>query len=129
MMKQIDEILQRVEQGKATDEELKMADQYLGEMEQRLSSQIDEWACQEHKSDRQHPRVWLRHVIAAAACLLLLASVTVWYNNRQEKKDAVAVATEKDTFDNPEEAAAETERALLVFSGAINKAIDYNQSY
>ena len=124
MMKQIDEILQRVEQGKATDEELRKADQYLDEMEQRLSSQIDEWADQEHKSGRHHQKVWLRHMVAAAACLMLLVSVTVWYTNKQEKGRAIAIATEKDTFDNPEDAAAETERALLVFSGAINKAIN-----
>lgn len=123
MMKQIDEILQRVEQGKATDEELREADQFLDEMEQKLSSQIDEWEGQEQKSKRQQSRVWLRHVVATAACLLLLVSATIWYTNSQKKDDVVATVTEKDTFDNPEDAALATERALLKFSGAINKAI------
>ena len=123
-MKQIDEILRRIEAGEATDDEMRMADQHLSAMEERLSSQIDDWASQEQKSKRQQRRVWLRHAMAAAACLLLLVSVTVWFTNNQQKDSKVTMVTEKDTFDNPEDAAAETERALVLFSGAINKAIN-----
>lgn len=124
MKKQIDEILRRIEAGEATDDELRMADQHLSAMEERLSSQIDDWASQEQKSRQQRRNVWLRHAIAAAACLLLLVSVTVWFTNNQQKDNKVTMVTEKDTFDNPEDAAAETERALVIFSGAINKAIN-----
>lgn len=124
MKKQIDEILRRIEAGEATDDEMRMADQHLSAMEERLSSQIDDWASQELKSKRQQRRVWLRHAMAAAACLLLLVSVTVWFTNNQQKDSKVTMVTEKDTFDNPEDAAAETERALVLFSGAINKAIN-----
>lgn len=124
MKKQIDEILRRIEAGKATDNEMRMADQHLSTMEERLSSQIDDWASQEQKSKRQQRKVWLRHAMAAAACLLLLVSVTVWFTNNQQKDSKVTMVTEKDTFDNPEDAAAETERALVLFSGAINKAIN-----
>lgn len=124
MKKQIDEILKHIEVDEATDDELRIADQHLSAMEQRLSSQIDEWASQEQKSKQLRRRVWLRHAVAAAACLLMLVSVTIWYTNKQEKDNKVAMVTEKDTFDNPEDAAAETERALMIFSGAINKAID-----
>ncbi len=124
MKKQIDEILRRIEAGKATDDEMRMADQHLSAMEERLSSQIDDWASQEQKSKRQQRRAWLRHAMAAAACLLLLVSVTVWFTNNQQKDSKVTMVTEKDTFDNPEDAAAETERALVLFSGAINKAIN-----
>ena len=85
MKKQIDEILRRIEAGKATDDEMRMADQHLSAMEERLSSQIDDWASQEQKSKRQQRRVWLRHAMAAAACLLLLVSVTVWFTNNQQK--------------------------------------------
>ena len=124
MKKQINEILRRIEAGEATDDELRMAEQHLSAMEDRLSSQIDDWASQEQKSKRQQRRVWLRHAMAAAACLLLLVSVTVWFTNNQQKDSKVTMVTEKDTFDNPEDAAAETERALVLFSGAINKAIN-----
>lgn len=124
MKKQIDEILRRIEAGEATDDELRMADQHLSAMEEKLSSQIDDWASQEQKSRQKRRRVWLRHAIAAAACLLLLVSVTVWFTNDQQKDNKVSMVTEKDTFDNPEDAAAETERALVLFSGAINKAIN-----
>ena len=124
MKKQIDEILRRIEASEATDNEMRMADQHLSAMEERLSSQIDDWASQEQKSKRQQRRVWLRHAMAAAACLLLLVSVTVWFTNNQQKDSKVTMVTEKDTFDNPEDAAAETERALVLFSGAINKAIN-----
>lgn len=124
MKKQIDEILRRIEAGEATDDEMRMADQHLSAMEERLSSQIDDWASQEQKSKRQQRKVWLRHAMAAAACLLLLVSVTVWFTNNQQKDSKVTMVTEKDTFDNPEDAAAETERALVLFSGAINKAIN-----
>ena len=124
MKKQINEILRRIEAGEATDDELRMAEQHLSAMEDRLSSQIDDWASQEQKSRRQRRRVWLRHAMAAAACLLLLVSAIVWYTNNQQEGTKVTMVTEKDTFDNPEDAAAETERALMVFSEAINKAIN-----
>jgi len=124
MKKQIDEILRRIEAGEATDDELRMAEQHLSAIEERLSSQIDDWASHEQKSRQKRRRVWLRHAIAAAACLLLLFSVTVWFTNGQQKDSHVTTATEKDTFDNPEDAAAETERALTLFSEAINKAIN-----
>lgn len=123
-MKQIDEILRRIKAGEATDDELRMAEQHLSEMEERLSSQIDEWASHEQKSRQKRRSVWLRHAMAVAASLLLLVSVTVWFTNNQQEDGKLTTVTEKDTFDNPEDAAAETERALVLFSGAINKAIN-----
>ena len=123
-MKQIDEILRRIKADEATDDELRMAEQHLSAMEERLSSQIDEWASHEQKSIQKRRRAWLRQAMTAAACLLLLVSVTVWYTNNQHKDSQLTSVTEKDTFDNPEDAAAETERARLLFSGAINKAIN-----
>ena len=123
-MKQIDEILRRIKSGEATDDELKMAEQHLSAMEERLSSHIDEWASHKQKSRQKRRSAWLRHAMTAAACLLLLVSVTFWFTNNQQKDSKLTSVTEKDTFDNPEDAAAETERALMLFSGAINKAIN-----
>ena len=123
-MKQIDEILRRIKAGEATDDELSMAEQHLSAMEERLSAQIDEWASHEQQSRQKRRRAWLRHAVATAACLLLLVSVTVWFTHNQQEDSKLTTVTEKDTFDNPEDAAAETERALMLFSGVINKAIN-----
>ena len=60
--------------------------------------------------------------IAIAASLLLLVSVALVVNYRYERQH-YAQQQPKDTFDNPEDAAAETQRALLKFSETINKAI------
>ncbi len=123
-MKQIDEILRRIKADEATDDELSMAEQHLSAMEERLSAQIDDWASHEQQSRQKQRRAWLRHAVATAACLLLLVSVTVWFTHNQQKDSKLTTVTEKDTFDNPEDAAAETERALMLFSGVINKAIN-----
>ena len=126
MKEKINEIFRHLEEGTATDEEMKMADQHFREMEQKLSSQIDEWESEKQSSRRRHPKVWLRYAVAVAACLILLFTVTIWQRNKTEQ--AVVQVTEKDTYNNPEDAAAETERALMKFSVTINKAISYNQS-
>ena len=66
----------------------------------------------------------MQHAAAAAAILLLLFSIALWQEHSDTPSEA-AIA-QKDTFDNPEEAAAEAENALLKFSEAINKATCYN---
>ncbi len=123
-MKQIDEILRRIKADEATDDELSMAEQHLSAMEERLSLQIDDWESHEQQSRHKRKRAWLRHAVATAACLLLLVSVTVWFTHNQQEDSKLTTVTEKDTFDNPQDAAAETERALLLFSGVINRAIN-----
>ncbi len=123
-MKQIDEILRRIKADEATDDELSMAEQHLSAMEERLSLQIDDWESHEQQSRQKRRRVWLQHAVATAACLLLLVSVTVWFTHNQQEDSKLTTVTEKDTFDNPEDAAAETERALMLFSGVINRAIN-----
>ena len=123
-MKQIDEILRRIKADEATDDELSMAEQHLSAMEERLSLQIDDWESHEQQSRQKRRRAWLRHAVATGACLLLLVSVTVWFTHNQQEDSKLTTVTEKDTFDNPEDAAAETERALMLFSGVINRAIN-----
>lgn len=123
-MKQIDEVLRRVDEGIATSDEMRMADEYLNGLERKLSSRIDTWEA-DGQSYHKARLVWLRHAVAVAACLLVIFSVTLWMERREETP--VVAEMEKDTYNNPEEAAAEAERALVKFSVAINKAVCYNQ--
>lgn len=127
-MSEIDDILKRVANNEATEEEMKKAEDYLQSFEQKLSLQIDAWEKAEDKpfGKRQH-RVWLHTVVAAAACLILLFSVALWMDHSSE---TTATATlQKDSFDNPEEAAVEAEQALMKFSLVINKATSCNNKY
>ena len=127
-MSEIDDILKRVANNEATEEEMKKAEDYLQAFDQKLSLQIDAWEKAEDKpfGKRQH-RVWLHTAVAAAACLILLFSVALWMDH---SSDTTATATlQKDSFDNPEEAAVEAEQALMKFSLVINKATSYNNKY
>ncbi len=127
-MSEIDDILKRVANNEATEEEMKKAEDYLQAFEQKLSLQIDAWEKAEDKPfDKRQHRVWLHTVVAAAACLILLFSVALWMDHSSE---TTATATlQKDSFDNPEEAAVEAEKALMKFSLVINKATSYNNKY
>ncbi|MBP5508239.1 MAG: hypothetical protein J6Y23_10445 [Prevotella sp.] len=124
-MREIDDILRRIANNEATEEEMRVADEYLQNLSKRLSSQIDVWEKENDTScSHQSHRVWFRTALAAAACLLLLFSITLWIEHPD--KTTAAAVEQKDTFDNPEEAAAEAEQALLQFSEVINKATCYN---
>ena len=127
-MSEIDDILKRVANNEATEEEMKKAEDYLQAFEQKLSLQIDAWEKAEDKPfDKRQHRVWLHTAVAAAACLILLFSVALWMDHSSE---TTATATlQKDSFDNPEEAAVEAEQALMKFSLVINKATSYNNKY
>ena len=124
-MRETDDILRRIANNEATEEEMRVADEYLQSLSQRLSSQIDDWEKEEVDAcSHQSRRVLLRTALAAAACLLLLFSVALWFDHPDDTTAAAIV--QKDSFDNPEEAAAEAEQALLKFSEVINKATCYN---
>ena len=127
-MSEIDDILKRVANNEATEEEMKKAEDYLQAFEQKLSLQIDAWEKAEDKPfDKRQHRVWLHTAVAAAACLILLFSVALWMDHSSE---TTATATlQKDSFDNPEEAAVEAEQALMKFSLVINKATSCNNKY
>ena len=124
-MRETDDILRRIANNEATEEEMRVADEYLQNLSQRLSSQIDDWEKEEVDiRSHQSRRVGLRTALAAAACLLLLFSVALWFDRPDDTTAAAMV--QKDSFDDPEEAAAEAEQALLKFSEVINKATCYN---
>lgn len=89
-------------------------------LEQRISRQIDGWNTIEKTSSRRARIVSLRWIIGIAACLLLIFSIGFFVNSRTDEKD---FATQQDTYDNPEDAYAETQRALMKFSKSLNKGL------
>ena len=64
--------------------------------------------------------------VATAACLILLFTVALWFDHSPNSIATATVTTQKDSYDNPEEAAAEAELVLMKFSQVINKATCYN---
>ena len=118
----LDFLLQQIDQGTATDVQMAQAEAQLAQMEKRMERQIDGWNTVERTTHRRARNVSLKWIASVAASLLLLVSVALVVNYRYERQH-YAQQPSKDTFDNPEDAAAETQRALLKFSESINKAI------
>lgn len=123
MENNLDYLLRQIDEGKATDEQMAQAEAQLAKMEKRLERQIDAWNMVERTTDRRARNISLRWIAGVAASLVLLVSLALIFNNHYEEQD-VAMEQSEDTFDNPEDAAAETQRALLKFSECINKAIE-----
>lgn len=119
---QLDFLLQQIEKGIASEEKMAQADALLTQMEKRMERQIDGWNTVERTTHRRARTISLKWIAGIAASLLLLVSVALVVNYRYERQH-YAQQQPKDTFDNPEDAAAETQRALLKFSETINKAI------
>ena len=119
---QLDFLLQQIEKGTASEEQMAQADALLTQMEKRMERQIDGWNTVERTTHRHARTISLKWIAGIAASLLLLVSVALVVNYRYERQH-YAQQQPKDTFDNPEDAAAETQRALLKFSETINKAI------
>lgn len=76
------------------------------ELEDRLSQSIDQWG-------KKHRTLRLQWIGSIAASLLLLFGAG-WY---------LQEPTRKDTCSTPEEAYAEAQRALVIFSTALNKGM------
>lgn len=89
-------------------------------LEQRLSRQIDGWNTIEKSSTRRARIISLRWIIGVAASILLIFSVTLFVNSHEDERN---FAHQQDTYDNPEDAYAETQRALMKFSKFINKGL------
>ena len=119
---QLDFLLQQIEQDTASEEQMAQAETLLSQMEKRMERQIDGWNTVERTTHRRARTISLKWIAGIAASLLLLVSVALVVNYRYERQH-YAQQQPKDTFDNPEDAAAETQRALLKFSETINKAI------
>lgn len=90
-------------------------------LEQRLSRQIDGWNRVEKTTSRRSRTVGLRWMAGIAASLLLLFTIGLLVD-RQQKQAQYAV--QQDTFDDPRDAYAETQKALMMFSKSINKGLN-----
>jgi ferric-dicitrate binding protein FerR (iron transport regulator) len=119
-----DHLFQQVCHNRATDEEMEQAESLLQSMEQRMGKQIDQWEKDERLTERHSISVTLKWVAGVAASLLLILSVSLVANHQYKQKQYAQLQMPKDTYDNPEDAAAEAQWALAKFSEAINKAIE-----
>lgn len=90
-------------------------------LEQRLSRQIDSWNRVEKTASRRTRTIGLRWMAGIAASLLLLFAIGLLVD-RQQKQAQYAV--QQDTFDDPRDAYAETQKALMKFSESINKGLN-----
>lgn len=91
------------------------------EAERRLAKQIDSWNRVEKTSERRTRVVGLRWIAGIAAGLLLLVTFTLFVQHRQQQQ---SYARQQDTFDNPQDAYARTEKALMKFSVSLNKGLN-----
>lgn len=82
-------------------------------MEERLAQSIDQWDMQERRTIKRHRFLRLQWIGSIAASLLLLFGAG-WYLQDSPRKDTCAT---------PEEAYAEAQRALVMFSTALNKGM------
>ena len=119
-----DRLFQHVGRNTATDEEMEQAENLLQHMERRLEKQIDRWETIEWITERRSISTIAKWIAGVAASLLLILTVSLVANHQYKQQQYAQLQSQEDTFDNPEDAAAEAQRALLKFSEAINKAIE-----
>lgn len=89
-------------------------------LERHLSQQIDGWNKIEKLSERKARTFTLRWIVGVAAGLLLLFSVGLLVHFQQKEDE---IAAQREIVNNPQDAYAETEKALLKFSNTINKGL------
>ena len=82
-------------------------------MEERLGNQIDQWDLSEQKTQKKRRIFHLQWIGSIAASLLLMIGISLYQHEPQRK----------DTCATPEEAYAHAEKALVMFSEALNKGI------
>ncbi len=90
-------------------------------LESRLSDAIDSWAEAEAKAEVNRKRlrpIKLRAAIGIAAALAVVLALGIFLPFRENTTPLHA-----DTCATPEEAYAQTEKALQIFAGAINKSL------
>ena len=89
-------------------------------LEDRISRQIDEWDTRERREIKvkKHTRtIRMQWIGSVAASLLILFSVGMYMYK------PYTPSTPQDTCATPEEAYAEAQKALLMFSSTLNKGI------
>lgn len=82
-------------------------------MEERLGNLIDQWELSEQKTQKKRRIFHLQWIGSIAASLLLIIGMSLYQQEPQQK----------DTCATPEEAYAHAEKALVMFSEALNKGI------
>lgn len=82
-------------------------------VDERLGKLIDEWELSEQRTVKKVRTFHLQWIASIAAGLLLLVGMS-WYTNQPQRQDTCAT---------PEEAYVHAEKALLLFSEALNKGI------
>lgn len=85
-----------------------------------LLRNIDQWDMVEKASDRKAKTVSLRWIAGIAASFLIILSFSFYINNYYQK----AEQAKQNTYDNPKDAYAETQRALMKFSLSLNNGLD-----
>lgn len=97
-----------------------------GQIEERMTRRIDGWNSMECTTLRRTRSMTLRWAVGIAASVLLLCTVGLALHHRGEGVGYAQTATSgvlKDTYDNPEQAYAMTEAALMEFSRHLNKGL------
>lgn len=96
-------------------------------VEERLLAKIDEWDEVEQKKKRS--RLEIRKVVryvSVAASLLLVAGVG-WYAQQEDEPENIAL---QDTYQDPEVAYAEAEKALGLLAFNLNRGMEHlEESY
>lgn len=89
-------------------------------LKESLSKNIDQWDMVEKVSQRKARTVSFRWITGVAASLLIVLCFSFYINNYYQK----AEQAKQNTYDNPQDAYAETQRALMKFSLSLNNGID-----
>lgn len=89
-------------------------------MERRLERQINAWNMIEKTTERKARSVSLRWVMGMAASVLALLTLGIYLNMRQPQPP---LAVQQDTYTDPRDAYAETQKALTLFSQKLNKGL------
>lgn len=89
-------------------------------LEERLGKQIDCWNSVERSFMRHTRTTTLKWIGGVAAAILLLFTVGVMLNDRQDEQQY----SQKDTYDNAEDAYAQTQKALLEMSESLNMGLN-----
>ena len=87
-------------------------------LEERLSMKIDQWAESEGGQPRRAKRISLMRTISVAAGFILLIGIGMMLHGVDDK-------AHKDTFDNPEIACREAEKALELLAYNLGKGMEH----
>ncbi|TXJ62119.1 hypothetical protein ETF27_06025 [Prevotella brunnea] len=93
------------------------------DLQERVERRIDQWNVIDTTARRRVTRIGLRWVMGVAASLLLLFTAGIMIYHHESEAQTSQMET-IDTYENPEDAYAETNRALTKFSRSLNKGLE-----